>query len=222
MRFFIAWLSIFSSLLSAGCNSSSPRTQSTVNAPDSSKQIVVSDGCDGCNLIYEGMPSPAQLSWQTVIASPAEPGERLEISGTILKPDGTTPAPGIILYVYQTDAKGIYAPSDTQTLGRRNGHLRGWMKTNDLGQYRFSTIRPASYPNSDIEQHIHAVIKEPGKIEYWIDEFVFDDDPKLTSHKKSLYQGRGGSGIITLTKNADGVWVGHRDIILGKNIPNYR
>jgi protocatechuate 3,4-dioxygenase beta subunit len=43
--------------------------------------------CEGCEAIYEGMPK--NLSWQTVIADRAEPGERLEITGTIFNKDGT-------------------------------------------------------------------------------------------------------------------------------------
>jgi protocatechuate 3,4-dioxygenase beta subunit len=43
----------------------------------------------------------------------------------------------------------------------------------------------------------------------------------LTEKEKSNQEKRGGSGIISLKKNANGVWVGKRDIILGLNIPNY-
>src|SRR4051794_966996 len=70
---------------------------------------MVGGGCDGCEGIYEGMPQ--ELSWQTAIASAAEPGERLEISGIIYQVDGKTPAPNVILYVYHTDAKGYYSPA---------------------------------------------------------------------------------------------------------------
>jgi hypothetical protein len=30
------------------------------------------------------------------------------------------------------------------------------------------------------------------------------------------------NGIIKLTKNQNGVWIGRRDIVLGLNIPNYK
>jgi len=58
---------------------------------------IVGGGCDGCELIYDGMPQ--QLSWQTAIATSSEPGERMEISGTIYRGDGRTPASNVILYV---------------------------------------------------------------------------------------------------------------------------
>ncbi|HEU5291099.1 MAG TPA: intradiol ring-cleavage dioxygenase [Cyclobacteriaceae bacterium] len=180
---------------------------------------VVGSACEACELMFNGMPG--NPSWQTTIADPGEPGEPLIISGTIYKKDGKTPAQNVILYVYHTDNKGLYSPAPKQTLAKRHGHLRGWMKTDEQGRYEFKTIRPASYPNSNNPQHIHPLIKEPGVVLYWIDEFLFEDDPLLTEREKSNQEKRGGSGIITLTKNEKGIWIGKRDIILGMNIPNY-
>jgi protocatechuate 3,4-dioxygenase beta subunit len=166
---------------------------------------------------------PQQLSWQAAIASASEPGERMEISGIIYQLDGKNPAPNVILYVYHTDAKGYYSPAPDATKNdRRHGHLRGWLKTNRSGEYKFTTIKPAPYPNGDIPAHVHPIVKEPDKNEYYIDEYVFDDDPLLTQEKRSKLENRGGSGIISLAKRSDGVWTGTRNIILGLNIPNYR
>jgi protocatechuate 3,4-dioxygenase beta subunit len=106
---------------------------------------VIGGGCDGCEGIYEGLPK--QLSWQTSIASASEPGDPLEISGFIFNPDGKSPAPGVILYVYHTDAAGYYSPAPNATgIARRHGHVRGWVKTNARGEYKFTTIKPAPYP----------------------------------------------------------------------------
>ena len=149
-----------------------------------SRKILVSDGCDGCDLMYQGIPSPGKLNRTVSVAASTEPGERMEISRKIYKSDGKTPAAGIILYIYHTNAKGYYSPSDTQTMARRHGHLRGRMITNNKGQYKFTTIRPGQYPKADIPAHIHPIVKEPNKIEYYIDEYVFDDDLKLTREKK--------------------------------------
>ena len=180
---------------------------------------VVGGGCDGCALMFEGMP--ADLSWETTIAESTEAGESMEISGTIYQSDGKTPANAVVLYVYHTDARGFYSPAQGQTLGRRHGHLRGWMRTGADGRYRFKTIRPAPYPNARIPAHVHPLIKEADKNEYWIDEYVFADDKLLTPSERQKLEKRGGSGVITLTKNASGVWVGHRDIVLGLNVPDY-
>lgn len=175
--------------------------------------------CDGCDQMYEDMP--ANLSWETRIGPINEPGETLVIRGTIYKPDGKTPAPDVVLYVYHTDNQGIYAPSPGQTAGKRHGHLRGWMKTDALGQYQFTTIRPAAYPSRKAPQHIHAIVKEKGLSLYWIDEYLFDDDVLLAKENQGLLENRGGTGIIHLAKNKKGEWVGLRNIVLGLNIPNY-
>jgi protocatechuate 3,4-dioxygenase beta subunit len=95
------------------------------------------------------------------------------------------------------------------------------MKTNERGEYRFSTIRPGHYPGTEFPEHIHPIVKEADKNEYYIDDFNFDDDPRMTAGERAKLEGRGGNGILQLTKDAQGVWQGRRDIISGKNIPNY-
>jgi protocatechuate 3,4-dioxygenase beta subunit len=181
----------------------------------SSQTKIVGGACDGCDLIYQGLPQ--QLSWQTKINPVAEPGEPMEISGTIYQLDGITPAPNIILYVYHTDAKGFYSPAETQPeASRRHGHLRGWMKTNANGEYKFVSIKPAPYPKRYDPAHIHPTIKEPDRNEYYI-----DDDPLIPEQYRANAENRGGSGIIQLTKNDKGIWTGRRDIILGLGVPNY-
>jgi protocatechuate 3,4-dioxygenase beta subunit len=184
-----------------------------------STERKVGTRCEDCEMMFEGMPQ--SISWETRLTDSNEPGEPMVISGTIYKPDGKTPAPEIILYVYHTDAQGNYSPSKNQKNARRHGHIRGWMKTGENGRYQFTSIRPASYPNRQAPQHIHPIIKEHDTSIYWIDEFLFDDDPLLTEKEKSSQEKRGGSGIIHLTKNKEGVWIGKRDIILGINVPDY-
>jgi protocatechuate 3,4-dioxygenase beta subunit len=95
------------------------------------------------------------------------------------------------------------------------------MRTNAGGEYEFTTIKPAPYPSRDNPAHIHPIVKEPDRNEYYIDEYVFDDDPLLTQQRRNRLENRGGSGIITLVRSSDGVWHGRRNITLGLNIPNY-
>lgn len=175
--------------------------------------------CEDCELMLEGMPST--IGWEASLSEPNEPGEAMVLTGTIFKADGKTPAPDVILYMYHTDAKGNYSATANQRHGKRHGHLRGWIKTDSKGRYKISSIRPASYPNGKAPQHIHPIIKEVGISPYWIDEYLFDDDPFLVQAEKDRQEKRGGAGIIHLTKNEKGIWVGKRDIILGLNVPGY-
>ncbi len=176
--------------------------------------------CEGCEAVFEY--GSKKLTNSDTLPDFKESGPKLEISGTIYQADGKTTAKNVILYIYHTDQKGIYPQKGNETgWAKRHGYLRGWIKTNADGKYKFYTLRPASYPNSRAPQHIHPVIKEPNKNEYYIDEYLFTDDPFLDENEKANQQKRGGSGIITLTKKQDGTWVGKRDIVLGLNIPNY-
>lgn len=182
---------------------------------------LVGGSCEGCEAVFEF--GSKKLSRIDTLPDFKEPGPKLEISGTIYQADGKTPAKDVILYIYHTDQKGVYPIKGNETgWAKRHGYLRGWIKTNADGKYKFYTLRPASYPDTRAPQHIHPVIKEPNKNEYYIDEYLFADDPYLDEKEKTNQQKRGGSGIITLTKNGDGTWVGKRDIVLGLNIPNYK
>lgn len=103
----------------------------------------------------------------------------------------------------------------------RHGYIRGWVKSDARGRYAIYTVRPAPYPNSDNEAHIHPSIKEPGiETAYYIDEFVFDDDPLLTGAKRKKLPNRGGSGVLRVLVQGE-LQIAEHNIVLGLNIPNY-
>jgi protocatechuate 3,4-dioxygenase, beta subunit len=180
----------------------------------------VGDGCEGCEAVHEY--GSKILSPVDTLPDFFESGPKLEISGTIYHKDGKTPAKDVILYVYHTDQSGEYPTKGNEKgWGKRHGYIRGWIKTNADGHYKFYTLRPGAYPGRQNPEHIHPVIKEPGTNEYWIDEYLFEDDPILSESERKHQQKRGGSGILKTVKNGQGVQVAKRDIILGWNIPNY-
>ena len=149
-------------------------------------------------------------------------GQKLLVTGTIYKLDGKTPAPNVILYYYHTDINGVYAGKqglDSRVV--RHGYIRGWVKSDANGKYSIYTVRPAPYPNTNFEAHLHPSIKEPNIAkEYYIDEFVFDDDKLLTGEKRKKLPNRGGSGILRVLISGD-LQIAEHNIILGLNIPNY-
>ena len=144
----------------------------------------------------------------------------MDLTGTVFQADGKTPAKGIILYIYHTDARGHYSPSAAQVDGRLHGHLRGWVTTDANGKFTLHTIRPAPYPNGSIPAHVHILVKEPGKTVYYIDEVWFNDDKLVTDRLRKEAEHRGGSQIITLTREHN-VWRGVLTVTLGLNIPGY-
>ena len=203
LSLFVAGLPVFSSAALSGCAKSpgsSAQTSKMSTMPTRGGRMP----CGSCD-------APANLSWQTVIASAGEPGEPLNISGIIYEPDGTTPAAGVVLFVFHTDAAGHYNKEDDPD----NPRLRGWMKTGKDGRYEFRAIKPAPYPQLTTPAHIHAHVYAPGYPEYYIDEYWFAGDPLITAAERAKLTGRGGfPSIITLTRDSAGVLRGVRYIKL--------
>lgn len=186
----------------------------TSTGASAQREPVVGLPCEGCDLVFNGMP--AQPGARTRLAPVGEPGIAMVVSGRVLDGQGR-PQAGVIVYAYQTDSKGIYPKSPA---GIRHGALRAWARTDAAGSYTFDTIRPASYPSTDIPQHIHLHVIEPGCSTYYIDDIMFTDDPKLTAQHTRRLTNRGGKGIVTpVTK--DGAQHVVRDIHLGQNIPGH-
>lgn len=193
----------------------------TQPAATTKQDLKVGGPCEGCEAIYECPVPFDQLNEVDTLPDFNEAGPRIEISGTVYKADGKTAAAGVIIYIYHTDQAGIYPRKGTEKgWARRHGYLRGWVKTDANGFYKFYSLLPASYPNSTNPKHIHPVIKEPGKSEYYIDEFLFDNDPLLTQEERKRQEQRGGNGILII-KEKEGRLYAERHIILGKNIPGY-
>ena len=181
----------------------------------------VGGGCDGCELMYKGMPR--QINAVDTSAGWYEGGTKLIITGRVLQRDGRTAAANVVVYYWHTDNNGRYLPAKGAHNATRHGHLRGWVKTGRDGRYEIYTIRPAAYPSHDEPQHIHLSIKESELAnEYYVDDLVFDDDPLLHRKTKRGFkaENRGGSGVLR-TGMKKNIQVAVHDIILGLNIPNY-
>jgi protocatechuate 3,4-dioxygenase beta subunit len=155
-----------------------------------------------------------ELSWKAVLIPAGEPGTPLVVSGRIFAADGKTPVGGVTLYVYHTDARGLYSEKDGRG-GPPDPRLKGSMKTDEGGRYEFRTIRPASYPGTRNPQHIHAKVYGAGYAERHIPEYWFDDDPLVTAEMRARYTGLGTlSPVVSAKRGADGVYACVRDIRL--------
>lgn len=138
------------------------------------------------------------------ITAKEEPGERLVVSGVVYGTDGKTPLAGASVYVFHTDAKGLYTPGPNND--NRNPRLRGYMRTDAQGRYEYSTIRPASYPNTRVMAHIHYVVNAPGYKER-IFEIVFEGDPFIDDRIRADAAKEGSAfSIRPLKRDQQGVW----------------
>ena len=200
-----AWFGVLLLLSAAACSAGEP---------------VVGGPCENCEAVFEGMP--AQIAARTRIGTAQEPGQAMLVSGRVRDARGRAVA-GVVVYAYQTNDKGIYPTrgAPTGAGANRHGLLRAWARTDAQGRYWFDTVRPAGYPGTDIPQHIHMHVIEPGRCTYWIDDILFRDDERLSAQQARQHdRGRGGSGIA-MPQRREGVWQVSRDIELGRNIPGY-
>ena len=167
--------------------------------------------CEWC-----GAPdAPAALTSEARIAPSGEPGAPLVVTGVVYRPDARTPAAGVLVYAYHTNAAGAYPPGAGATgTARRHGYLRGWLRTDAAGRYQLTTIRPAPYPGRDSPAHIHLTVTPPGGDERWIDSIVFDDDPLLTAGRRAELRNLGGSGVVRVTRGRDGIHSATRNVVL--------
>ena len=147
-------------------------------------------------------PAPAGIASHTKITPDGEPGEPLAVSGQVFAPDGKTPAPGVTVYAYNTDAQGYYGENRSDYPPR----LYGWMLTGDAGQFDLVTIRPGRYPGMRVPAHIHFALWGGGYPPQWVDELRFAGDSYLTAAALAEDKARGEfAAIQPLTRRPDGV-----------------
>lgn len=176
--------------------------------------------CEGCEAIFEY--GEKQLSPIDTLPGFETAATKIKVTGVIYQPDGVTPAEGVILYVYQTNAEGVYpTKGGEKDWSKRHGYIRGWIKTGKNGRYTFYTLKPGTYPSRTGAAHIHPTILEPSGKYYWVDEYLFEGDPLLTSEQLSPKAPVGGSpGVLRLRMEGD-LLVGERNFVLGKNVSGY-
>lgn len=151
---------------------------------------------------------------RVALADPNEPGERLEITGTVFAKDCTTPLAGVMIDVWAANEAGCYYTFEGCTPTNDDFfNLRGRMTSAANGAYGFSTILPGRYPNAGTlrPRHLHFRITAPGRspvitqLYFEGDEFIpgdpFADVPEAAAR------------IIPLTRQND-THTGRFDITL--------
>ncbi|WP_400191989.1 intradiol ring-cleavage dioxygenase [Hymenobacter sp. B81] len=209
----LVFLPLLSGLLTgSGCGETSSQPAGRAEHPTRQDACDSPDAPIGCCFARV----PAALTATLILGQPGEPGEPLLISGTLLRADGRTPYPGVLLYAYQTDHTGHYTKKGDETgVQKWHGHLHGWARSDAQGRYAIRSTRPAPYPSRTMPAHIHAAIKEPGnQAPYYISDFVFQDDPLVSAQYLATVPAIGGTGVVALRRTVDGGWAGRRDIVL--------
>ena len=147
-------------------------------------------------------PAPTTITSHAEIIPPGEPGEPLVVNGRVFAPDGKTPAPGVTVYAYNTDAQGYYGENHKEYPPR----LYGWMKTDNLARFELHTIKPGRYPGMRVAAHIHFSLWGAGYPPQWVDELRFEGDSYLTATVIAEDRVRGEFATIRpLGRSSDGV-----------------
>ncbi len=156
----------------------------------------------GPGLLFLYVAGAGESIFSATLVEPGEPGEPLHVTGTVYGPDGTTPAAGVEIYAYHTDAEGLYSETNDNT----NPRIKATVRTGADGRYELNTIKPAPYPGGGVPAHIHYRISGGGFPDQRAD-LNFEGDPYLSSRAiaRSVERGQFGS-IRPLEKDADGVW----------------
>jgi catechol 1,2-dioxygenase len=129
--------------------------------------------------------------FQTKLARPDEPGERLIIAGKVYSSDCRSHLPNTLIEVWQANKAGLY---DTDKPGafteRVEFRLRGMMLTDQQGNYELETVMPGRYPIAPnlpgLEKY--AGLTRPAHIHFRVSESLhvplttqlyFKDDPYI-------------------------------------------
>jgi protocatechuate 3,4-dioxygenase beta subunit len=201
------------------CNGQPKSEKKSQRSIKSEAVKIVGGGCEGCELMYVGMPEKITSEHTSIGWTRGK--QKLILTGKVFQLDGKTPASDVIIYYWHTDDNGLYS-SDNQTpkQAKEHGKLRGWVKSDKSGNYTIKTSRPAAYPNDNIPQHIHLSIKEPNINEYYADLY-FDDDPLYLNHKKKYGKlDRAGTELLRIVLDGN-IQIAEHNIVLGLNIPDY-
>ena len=142
---------------------------------------------------------PRTLSSHARIAPVGEPGTPLVINGRLFQRDGRSPAPGITVFAYHTDAQGLY---DLPSNGPHSWRLKGWALTDPDGRFEFTTIRPAPYPRRAVAAHVHIGLEGP-HLQRRSAGILFEGDPMISRQERdaSARAGRFGSVRPVVVRN---------------------
>ncbi len=155
--------------------------------------------------------APSDAPSRVVVPPQGEPGTPIVISGVVTDATGA-PLPNASVYVYQTDARGYYDPSNPRASD--NPRLKGYIRTDAQGRYEFRTIRPGSYPGTRNPGHVHYHVNASGHRER-VFEIVFEGDSLIPPQWREQAKSEdSGVAIVTLSGGSSGPLRGVQDVRL--------
>lgn len=129
--------------------------------------------CDTTNDILGPFYRP-NAPFRSDLTYAGQPGTKIILKGKVFKSDCTTSLKDAIVEIWQCDTEGKY-DNDTKEY-----KLRGRLKTNENGEYSFSTIIPGKYLSGKLYRpsHIHYRVTHKNSKEL-ISQIYFKGDPNI-------------------------------------------
>lgn len=151
-----------------------------------------------CSMLSAGNCGYIQLT------STDEPGDPLTIYGKVLDKKTGQPIPGASLFLFQTDAAGVYNRLGMPTLAR----IRGTVVSDTGGCFKIQTILPGDYPEYKDNRHMHFTLTAAGyekiRTVFWFEGFLAD---RLRNNEAGI--------VLEIRKESTGSWVGSTNLLLG-------
>lgn len=167
--------------------------------------------------LFAFVVSASRFGPGATLAPANEPGTRLIVSGRVWDHTGTKGVPGVRLYAFHTDAKGIY--NKPRSIER--ARLKGTVITDANGRFEWRTIRPMPYPGGGNPAHIHIEASGGGYPKQHPDALEFDDDPYISDAQRRASQAKGKfAPIVKTTRDAKGVLHATFNIRMSQNPSN--
>jgi catechol 1,2-dioxygenase len=209
-RDFLAWLGAATATAAVGCATSSESEILEAQTYGAGEEpIDVSEAAQtACRATTRDARGPY---WEagapvrtTKIAEVEEPGVRLWVEGRMVGPDCRTPLRDYALDVWQADAEGNYYRA-----GSSNYRLRGKIKTDAEGRYRFETVVPGRYGDAAgiRPAHLHVTFLSPGGNTLLTTQLYFEGDPYLGDADYCTAQGTCNSADPARALRLQNAWV---------------
>lgn len=146
---------------------------------------------------------PRVMASSSRIAPANEPGTPLVVRGKVIRPDGRTPAEGVVVHAYHRDTHGFDFGPDDKALP--TWRLQGWAVTDREGSFEFRTIRPAPDHLGREAAHIHFTLDARESGRQWAPTLFLADDPLVTARQRTQSAAAGEFGWVQEVSMSDGV-----------------
>lgn len=155
--------------------------------------------------------NPTENKNLLILTTENEPGQRLEIYGTVIDSITQTSIPNTKIYLYHADANGEYHPADPND--ESTAKFSGEVISDENGNFIVQTIVPREYElNGNKHIHLHYILAEGYKQDGGVILFDHDVNDEIRDWATTT-----GFGYIIQLQEIDGIMKG--DLVI-QLVPN--